>query len=383
MSVPIKHHTADELHRVLAHLGVTLRQARQIQASVIRTGTLPAAQHGLSEKMLETIRPSVEIPNLTVVEKAVSAQDGFTKYLFRGVGPEPFEAVRIPLLHKSDDPKFIVCVSSQIGCAMGCAFCFTGRRGFLRNLAAWEMVDQVIKIQADSPHPVRGVVFMGMGEPFLNYDEVIRAARVLSEPCGMAISGKAITISTSGIVPAIRRFTAERHPYRLVISLVSADPLRRRSLMPIEATHPTPELMEALHERHHATGERITLAWTLISGFNTGEEDARQLAALTRGLPVKLDLIDVNDPTGQFHPPPPTELAAFRDALRLHLAAPVARRYSGGKDIAAACGMLAGTISTTSHSLIHREGHGGESSHLVPQLAACPGSQPAGSNRRA
>ena len=132
--------------------------------------------------------------------------------------------MRIPLLHRPEDRKYVVCVSSQVGCALGCAFCATGRMGFRRNLATWEIVDQVVKIQADSPHPVRGVVFMGMGEPLLNYDAVIQAARILSEPCGMAIAGKAITISTVGIVPGIRRFTAERHPYRLVVSLTTADP---------------------------------------------------------------------------------------------------------------------------------------------------------------
>jgi len=342
MSVLLKNLTSDELHAALAPLGVTPRQARLLQKSAIRDGRLPVAQHGLSGKTLGAIRQAVDIPHLTVIDKKVSPMDGFTKYLLRGAGPDLFEAVSIPLLHRPGDPKVVVCVSSQVGCALGCAFCLTGRMGFRRDLAAWEIVDQVITIQADSSHPVRGVVFMGMGEPLLNYDAVIRAARILSEPCGMAISGKAITLSTAGIVPAIRRFTAGRHPYRLVVSLTSADPVRRRELMPVEASHPTPDLIDALREHHHATGRRITLAWTMIAGVNTGEADARQLAALTCGLPVKLDLIDVNDPSGRLHPPSPSERDAFRDALRRHLAAPVARRYSGGQDIDAACGMLAG-----------------------------------------
>jgi 23S rRNA (adenine2503-C2)-methyltransferase len=214
--------------------------------------------------------------------------------------------------------------------------------GFRRNLAAWEIVDQVLKIQADSPHPIRGVVFMGMGEPLLNYDQVIQSARILSEPCGVAIAGKAITISTVGIVPAIRRFTAERHTYRLVFSLTSADPIQRRELLPVEKAYPTAELMEAIREYHATTGRRVILAWTMISGLNTREEDAQRLADLTRGLPIQLDLIDVNDPTGRFRPPSREELHAFRDALTAKLAQPVARRYSGGQDIHAACGMLAG-----------------------------------------
>lgn len=356
MKLLLKNQTAEELHR---QLSITLRQARMIQAVVIRKGKLPDVQAEISEKALNAIRAATEIPNLTVMDKVVSPQDGFAKYLFQGVGPELFEAVRIPLLHKEEDKKYIVCVSSQVGCAMGCAFCYTGKMGFIRNLSAWEMVDQVLKIRDDSEHPVRGVVFMGMGEPLLNYNEVIRAARILSEPCGGAISAKAITISTSGIVPAIRRFTAEKQPFRLVISLTSADPQKRRELMPIEGSHPTSELMDALRDRHQVTGERITLAWTMISGVNTGEEDARQLAELTKGIPVMLDLIDVNDPesrttvpvvsskrdacsTLKFIPPSPEELNAFRDALRRHLGAPVVRRYSGGKDIGAACGLLAG-----------------------------------------
>jgi len=156
----------------------------------------------------------------------------------------------------------------------------------------------------------------------------------------MAIAAKAITLSTVGIIPGIRRFTAGRHAYRLVISLTSADPVQRRALMPVEAAHPTPELMQAIREYHGVTGRRVTLAWTMIAGVNTRPEDARRLAELTRGLPVTLDLIDVNDPSGRFRPPSPAELAAFRDALRECLAMPVARRYSGGQDIHAACGML-------------------------------------------
>jgi 23S rRNA (adenine2503-C2)-methyltransferase len=339
MPILLKNQTAEELHKTL---GISLRQARMIQAVVIRKGKLPEAQAEISEKALKALRAATEIPNLTLADKTVSPQDGFAKYLFRGSGPEPFEAVRIPLLHRAEDQKYIACVSSQVGCAMGCSFCYTGKMGFIRNLSAWEMVDQVIKIRDDSEHPVRGVVFMGMGEPLLNYDEVFRAARILSEPCGGAISAKAITISTSGIVPAIRRFTAEKQPFRLVVSLTSADPQKRLELMPVEKLHSTAELMDALRERHQITGERITLAWTMISGVNTGEEDAKQLAKLTKGIPVMLDLIDVNDPSGKFTPPSPEELSAFRDALRMHLAAPVVRRYSGGKDIGAACGMLAG-----------------------------------------
>jgi 23S rRNA (adenine2503-C2)-methyltransferase len=334
--------TAEQLHERLASVGLTPHQARRIHAAAVRRGRLPAPDEGIAAPLLGEVRRLTAIPSLMLVDKTVSPQDGFAKYLFRGEGPEPFEAIRIPLLHRPDDLKYVVCVSSQVGCAMQCAFCATGRMGFRRNLAAWEIVDQVIKVQADSPHPVRGVVFMGMGEPMLNYDGVIQASRIFSESSGMAIGGKAITISTVGIVPAIRRFTAEGHIYRLVVSLNSADPARRRELMPVEAAHPTAELIDALRAYHRATGRRVVLAWTMLAGINTRDEDARLLAELVRGLPVKLDLIDVNDPTGRFRPSTAEELAAFRNALTARLGVPVARRYSGGRDIHAACGMLAG-----------------------------------------
>ena len=343
----LKNHTSTELAIALADLAPPDRLVRKLHASAVRRGMteLPAEVPEIPRKLLEQIRERVAIPRLTLVDKVVSPQDGFAKYLFRGEGEGQFEAVRIPLLHRPDDLKYVVCVSSQVGCALACAFCATGRMGFQRNLATWEIVDQVTQIQADSEHPVRGVVFIGMGEPMLNYDCVIRAARIFSEPCGMAINAKAITISTVGIVPGIRRFTAEKLPYRLIVSLTSANSEKRKSLLPIERVYPLPELLSAVRDYHEATRKRVTFAWTVLAGINTSREDARELAELTSGLPILLDLIDVNDPTGQFSRPSTEEANAFRDYLREELAMPVQRRYSGGQDINGACGMLAATAS--------------------------------------
>ncbi len=342
----LKDHTSDELADLLKDLTLPNGLLRKLQAAAIRRGVaeIPAEMPTVSPRLLARLREQVNIPHLELRDKRVSPQDGFAKYLFRSDAAGEFEAVRIPLLHREDDLKYVVCVSSQVGCALGCAFCATGRMGFQRNLATWEIVDQVVQIQRDSDHPVRGIVFMGMGEPMLNYDRVIRAAKIFSEPCGMAINSKAITISTVGVVPGIRRFTEEGHPYRLIVSLTSADSAKREKLLPIEKSYPLPELMEAVREYHAATRKRITFAWTVMSGINTSREDARQLAELTHGLPILLDLIDVNDPTGQFRRPDSAEANAFRDALRDELQMPVQRRYSGGQDIHGACGMLAGQV---------------------------------------
>lgn len=341
-----KDQTSEELLLGLSDLALPEGLIRKLQAAVVRRGVveIPQEMPTVSPKVLARIRERVRIPKLELIDKVVSPEDGFTKYLFRGEGEGKFEAVRIPLLHREEDRKYVVCVSSQVGCALGCVFCATGKLGFQRNLATWEIVDQVTQIQQDSEHPVRGIVFMGMGEPLLNYERVIRAAKIFSEPCGMAINGKAITISTVGVVPGIRRFTAEGHPYRLIVSLTSANSEKRAKLLPIEKSYPLPVLMEAVREYHAATKKRMTFAWTVMSGVNTGREDARELAELTRGLPILLDLIEVNDPTGEFRRPESEEANAFRDILREELQMPVQRRYSGGQDIHGACGMLAGRV---------------------------------------
>src|SRR5262249_51350879 len=148
---------------------------------------------------------------------------------------------------------------------------------------------------------------------------------------------------TVGTARRRRGFSARRPPYRLVVPLTAAGSETRRRLLPVEDVHPLPELMAAVREHQEATGQRIMLAWTLLSGINTAPEDARRLAELTAGLPVKIDLIDVNDATGEFQPPSADEFQAFRDALSAEVRQPIVRRYSGGKDIHGACGMLAGT----------------------------------------
>ncbi len=341
---PVTAFTSQQLAVRYASQGMTPRLARRLLASTVRFGVWPDQDTTISARGLSDLRKCLHIPVLSVLERRTSAGDGFEKYLFAAPDGARFESVLIPLAHRQDDRKAVVCVSSQAGCALGCAFCATGRLGFSRNLEVWEIVAQVAQLRRESPVPVRSVVFMGMGEPLLNLEAVLQAAKIISEPCGLAISAKAITLSTAGIVPAILRLARERQPYRLIVSLTSADPDKRRRVMPVEAQYPLDTLRDALVEYHAATGRRVTLAWTLIAGFNTSEEDARRLAAWVGELPVQLDLIDVNDATGRFAPPDDAERNAFRDALRRHLAAPVVRRYSGGKDIQAACGMLAAQL---------------------------------------
>jgi 23S rRNA (adenine2503-C2)-methyltransferase len=172
------------------------------------------------------------------------------------------------------------------------------------------------------------------------------AGELMRNPSAGALSAKAITVSTVGLVPEIERFTLEGRKFRLSISLGAAIDAKRREIFPVAGRTPLPRLMEAA--RHHAAarGGRIMLSYVLISGFNVGEEDAIALAELVGDTPIRLSLIDVTDPTGRFKPPGAEELSAFRDALTKHLAQPVVRRYSGGADIDGACGTLAGRASS-------------------------------------
>jgi 23S rRNA (adenine2503-C2)-methyltransferase len=314
------------------------QEARKILAALFRPGAFATVGHapGVRRQIGQRARQH-PVARLSVIERR-QAQDGFVKYLFTSPLGGEIEAVRIPVF----ESKHVVCVSSQIGCALQCAFCHTGRMGFTRNLETWEMVEQVRIIRDEAQRPVRHVVFMGMGEPLLNYDRVIRAAQLLCEPGGLQVAGRNITLSTAGVVPAIRRYTEEGHGFRLTFSVTSAEPAKRARLMPIESTWPLSELVAAIGEYAVKRRERPMIAYVMMAGVNTSAQDVESLRRAFEGIPIKLDLIDVADPDGVFRPPNTQELARFRDELQV-LRVPVARRYSGGLEIGAACGTLAAT----------------------------------------
>ncbi|MEN9800458.1 MAG: hypothetical protein RL653_4155 [Pseudomonadota bacterium] len=334
----LKNLSFDELAAELAPAAPSRTAVLKVFAQVFAHGAQDvetvARAPQVPRAVAQRIRDHGVLPKLSVLERR-RASDGFVKYLFESPEGGRFEAVRIPLF----DEKYIVCVSSQVGCAMACDFCMTGKLGFQRNLQAWEILDQVLQIRDEADRPVRGVVFMGMGEPLLNYNQVIKAASVMCHPAGLAISGKSITLSTVGIVPMVKRYIREGHPYRLAFSITSAIPSKRGKVLPVENTYPLPELVEAIREYTASRRARAMLAFVVIQGFNTGREDAEALRDAFAGIPIMVDLIDVTDPTGKYLPPGDAELKAFRDHLQV-VKAPIARRYSGGKDIGAACGTL-------------------------------------------
>ena len=319
------------------------RAVRRLYSALLGRGIHDASVWGRSFQVPRRLGDAIgTLPRLTLDRIQTSPRDNFQKLRLLTHDDLAIETVLIPL-HRENAVS--VCLSSQVGCAMGCTFCATARMTRRRNLATWEIIDQWVHARAiahSQGRRVTGVVFMGMGEPFLNYERVIAAAELLRCPYAGSTAAKGITISTVGLVPEIDRYTDEGHRYRLSISLGGATDETRARLVPVAARWSVKEVMAAARRHALHRRDRVMLSYVCIAGENVSEADALALGDLIGDTPVRLDLIDVTDPSGRYHPPGPVELAAFRDALSRHVGQPVVRRYSGGKDIQAACGTLAG-----------------------------------------
>lgn len=332
--------------------GVSLGEARKIVAAVHR-GEPVVAGSAVRRSAARAVTAAGQVPALAVLAETASAIDRFVKYLLAAPDGARFEAVRIPLEYPG---RVTVCVSSQVGCALACAFCATGRLGLTRNLAAWEIIEQVRVVRRHlasiDPARVHGVVFQGMGEPLANLDAVIQAIRVFSEPCALGIDARAITVCTAGLPGGIRRLAAEAPRVRLAISIASAIPAHRRAVMPIAERHDLDAVIAAAADHARTTGLAPMWALTLLDGVNDSAADARALADraiafhAATGIRPRISLLDYNpigppgDAGDRFARSP--RMPAFRAVLSgAGLASH--RRYSGGSDVAAACGQLAST----------------------------------------
>ena len=295
--VPLQAVLPGELARAA---GIDLVDARRIVSLVHRTGKLPErAPATIRRRALDAVREIGTVPSIEQVERRPSQVDPFVKYAFRLPDGAVVESVRIPLEREG---RFSACVSAQVGCALACAFCATGRMGLTRNLEAWEIVEQVRSLRADLPPGgrIHGVLFQGMGEPLANVERVIRAIRVLAEPCAQAIDMRNITVCTAGLPAGIRLLYREVPSVRLGVSLGAVVPGRRRALMPIDDAHPLDEVLEAAGEHAQATGLSPMLAYTLLAGHNDSDADAHALADLCErfrarsGAGPRLSLIPFN-----------------------------------------------------------------------------------------
>ncbi len=273
-------------------------------------------------------------------EKELQSNDGLTKKILYRLHDK--SAIETVLMGYAD--RNTVCISSQVGCGMGCNFCATGNMGFIRNLSPGEIVEQVIKAAADlgqNGKRLTNVVFMGMGEPFHNYQPVMDAVRILNDPKGFGMGTRRFTISTVGLIPEIKRFTEDNTQINLAISLHAADDLLRSSIVPINRKYPLVELMAVCRRYIQKTNRRITFEWALIAGVNDTAEQARKLSNLLGDMLAHVNIIQLNPVPHYGGKPAEEEKALNFKKILTDAGIACTIRLRRGIDIQAGCGQLA------------------------------------------
>jgi 23S rRNA (adenine2503-C2)-methyltransferase len=338
----------EELADVVASLGEPRFRARQLYDAVYRRRVLDAgAMSDLPKAMRERLVAEHPV-TATRVRDVFASADGTRRYLLELGDGEAVESVFIP-----EPRRDTLCISSQVGCAVGCTFCMTARMNVRRQMTAGEIVSQVLVVLNDVygpggavPHGTN-VVFMGMGEPMLNYREVMAAVRTLADPEGIGIAPRRMTISTSGIVPRVYDLGKEPVRPELAISLSAPNDELRDVLIPINRKYPIADLLRACREYPLGPRERLTFEYVMLDGVNDSPECARLLARLVSGLRAKVNLIPHNPaPELPYASSPPERIAAFQQMLRDRGVHAFVRRPRG-RDISAACGQLAARPTAT------------------------------------
>jgi len=277
----------------------------------------------------------IRISPVKVLER-FTGNDNSLKLLFGLPDENRIEGVLIP-----DGERLTVCLSSQVGCVIGCKFCATGKIGFIRNLTAAEIVGQFIALDTTLDRRISNVVMMGMGEPLLNRTAVFKAAGIITDPDGLGISRRRFSISTVGWVPGIRVMTAAKMRLKLTVSLNATTDEQRRKLMPLAARFPLKEVLSAAAEYSRVSRQRLTFTYLLLNGINDTIEDARRLVGLVRNISCKVNLMEYNEIGGDLQISGSVTTETFQNELRV-AGITALLRTSRGEDITAACGQLAG-----------------------------------------
>ncbi len=333
----IKNFTLQELEARVAGMGEKPFRARQLYKHLYARNVADWSEcTDLSRSFCARLESEVSLHALAV-SRVDEADDGTRKYLFRLHDGHFIESVLIP-----DPPRCTLCVSSQAGCALGCKFCLTGKLGLKRNLQTAEIVDQVCQALRDPKlgSKVNSLVFMGMGEPLANLDQVLRAVSIITDPNGLMFSHRRVTLSTAGLVPQMRRLGTAT-PVNLAISIHAPNDALRDDLMPVNRTYPLAELMRACRDYPLQARKRITFEYILLEGVNDSPAQAKELVRLLRGVAAKINLIAFNPHPGSiFRTPSMERVLEFQDVLRKANLTAIIRKSRGG-EIGAACGQLA------------------------------------------
>jgi 23S rRNA (adenine2503-C2)-methyltransferase len=333
-------YSREDCERVMAGLGQKPFHGRQLykwiyKYLVFEFEKMSDLKKDLRSRLAEQYR--IALPRTAAREKS---SDGTEKFLFEFDDGTAVESVLIP---DENSPRITLCISSQSGCPLNCVFCATGKLGFARDLTAGEIVGQVMAVRSMyGPEAFENVVFMGMGEPLLNYDNVMKAVEIMTDSLGLMIGARRITLSTVGIVPGIRRLAASGSKVKLAVSLNAPGDELRRAIMPVARSYPLAQLMSAVREWTSVRRRRVTFEYILFKGVNDSREHALELAEAVRGIPCKINLLAYNPIDGAaFDRPDEADIEDFARVLYPRTPA-VTIRKSRGADIAAACGQLAG-----------------------------------------
>ncbi len=330
--------TVDELKSFLVQTGEKPFRAKQINEWLWKKGIGNFDEMTNISQELRDKLSSAYTFHRAQIEMEAKSGDQTVKFVFRLHDDKMIEGVLIPAVQ-----RVTACVSTQVGCAMHCAFCATGQMGFFRNLHYAEIFDQFMlmnqKAQEYYGNPISNIVYMGMGEPLLNMPNVLKSIDLLTSKEGQGLSPQRITLSTAGIIEGIRKLADLGFKPGLAVSLHSADPLTRLRIMPVTEHNPLNKLQEVLKYYHQKTGERVTFEYLLLKDINDSLRDAEVLAAYCRAFPLKINLIEFNATDSPFQKSEPENVRKFIQFLESRNMV-VNLRRSRGKDIAAACGQL-------------------------------------------
>ena len=327
-----------EMEGLVAAIGEPTYRGRQLFQALYHERQFDISKITTFPKSLrERLRHEFQA-TLLEVERIFRSTDGTARYLLRLDDGKEVEAVYMP-----EERRKTLCISTQVGCPVDCKFCLTGVMGFTRNLTAGEIVGQVLRLCEENHWPAGeriNLVFMGMGEPLLNYDNVLAAVRLLADPEGIGISSLRMTLSTAGVVPGIERLGKEPVRPKLAISLNATSDALRDRIMPINRGWPLEQLLRACREFPLRAREKLTFEYVLLDGVNDSLDDARRLARLVKGIDCKINLIGLNPgPELPFRTPQDDHVLAFQQTVKRG-GVPAYIRKPRGRDIFAACGQL-------------------------------------------
>jgi 23S rRNA (adenine2503-C2)-methyltransferase len=323
----------EDFEKLLADLGEKRYKANQLTLWIYDKRVTDFDQMtDLSKTLREKLSDIAYIDSIKLIQSQTSKIDFSEKFLFELKDKERIETVLM-----WEDDRVTICVSTQVGCPLGCTFCATGKMGFKRSLTAGEIVDQIMALK---DRKITHVVLMGMGEPLLNYENTIKALKIMNSALGLTLAAGKITLSTAGIPEMIKKLADQTSKFKLAISLNAPTGEKRNQLMPINKKYPLKDLFEAVKYYTSKKKGRVTFEYVLIKDFNDSNKDALELSKLVQGIPCKINLIPYNPvPDLPFEKPSEEKIIAFRDYLYPRCPT-VTLRKSKGEDIQAACGQL-------------------------------------------